>query len=177
MAGPKVGTCYSRAGYASEGTTADVCASKLLAIAKNGIAERVREIVGHGAKKAAVTVASLLSELEQARASAQDDGQFSAAVQAIAGKARLSGLDRENGGGGSEFAKCESIDDVMRVLLADETPSEVLSGLDQLRSEVENYAASHATVVAAVDPVWSRAPDSETEKALALLRPMPKRWR
>jgi hypothetical protein len=121
-----------------------------------------------GAKRAEVTVASLLRELEQARASAQDDGQFSAAVQAIAGKARLSGLDRENGGG-SEFAKCETIDDVMRVLLDGETVSEVLSGLDQLRSEVENYAASHATVVAAADPDRRRI--NETEAALALFRP------
>jgi ethanolamine utilization microcompartment shell protein EutL len=121
-----------------------------------------------GAKRAEVTVASLLRELEQARASAQDDGQFSAAVQAIAGKARLSGLDRENGGG-SEFAKCETIDDVMRVLLDGETVSEVLSGLDQLRSEIENYAASHATVVAAADPDRRRI--NETEAALALFRP------
>jgi hypothetical protein len=161
---------YQRAGYRAAYDGAEASAARLIGNVRAGITARVQELMANGAKKAAVTVASLLAELEQARAAAQDDRQFSAAVAAIAGKARLSGLDRENGGGSvSEFGKCQTIDDVMRVLLADETPAEVLSGLDQLRSEVENYAASHATVVHAAEPDRRRV--SETEAALALYRP------
>jgi hypothetical protein len=48
----------------------------LLKITKNGIAKRVEELMQNGAKRAEVTVQSLLAELEEARAGAQDDKQF-----------------------------------------------------------------------------------------------------
>lgn len=61
------GNAYSKAGFKSEGAAADVCASKLLKIT-NGIAKRVEELMQNGAKRAEVTVQSLLAELEEARA-------------------------------------------------------------------------------------------------------------
>jgi hypothetical protein len=70
------GNAYSKVGFKSEGAAADVCASKLLKITKNGIAKRVEELMQNGAKRAEVTVQSLLAELEEARAGAQDDKQF-----------------------------------------------------------------------------------------------------
>ena len=168
------GNAYTRAGYRCENGAAEAAASRMLADVKNGVADRVKELMAGGAKRAEVTVASLLNELEQARIGASDDGQFSAAVQAIAGKARLSGLDRtENGGTGSEFSRCETVDALMQSLLASETVSSVLESLDVLREEVEAYAASHATLVPATEPARPRAPGSEV--SLALYRPKPRR--
>jgi hypothetical protein len=173
------GTCYSRAGYASEGTTAEVCASKLLAIAKNGISARVQEIVGAGAKRAETTVASLLRELEAAREGATDDRQFSAATQAIIAKAKLTGLmvDRLAIGSPSEFAACETTEDVMRTLLADQSPAEALASLDILRDEIERYAGDHADVAVAVKPVRPREPGGEADQRLALFRSAKQRRR
>jgi hypothetical protein len=48
----------------------------------------------------------------QARAGASDDRQFGAATAAIVAKARLAGLDRENGNGsGDQFSKCEGVEE------------------------------------------------------------------
>jgi hypothetical protein len=167
------GRAYHEAGFKSEGAAADVCASKLLSDTKNGIAERVRELMANGAKRVEVSVASLLRELELARSAAQTDGQFSSAVAAISGKFRVAGLDREDGIGGSEFAKCETADEVMRVLMANETPTEVLEQLTDLQAEVERYAANLATLVPGSEPARPRP----NEIALSLARSLPRRRR
>src|SRR5689334_9768848 len=77
------GASYSRAGFRAEGESAEVNASRLLKNAKNGIAARVQEIVGAGADRAAVTVESLLNELDQVLAGAISDRQYGAARAAI----------------------------------------------------------------------------------------------
>jgi hypothetical protein len=164
------GNAYSRAGYRCENGAAEAAASRMLADVKNGVADRVRELMAGGAKRAEVTIASLLNELETAREGAVDDRQFGAATAAIIAKAKLVGLDRENGGAGSEFARCETVDDLMRMFLSDQSPAEALASVDVLREEIEAYAASHATVIRA-EPDRPRAPGSETDEALALLRP------
>jgi hypothetical protein len=158
---------YRRCGYKAAGHSAEVLASNLL---KNiEVQRRIAELQAPAARKAGVTVTSLLDELEQARVAAHDDRQFSAAVAAIAGKAKLSGVGAENGGTGSEFSRCETVDDVMRTLLSEQSVSEVLESLATFSAQVEAYAADHAHVVAA-EPAWPRAP-SEGAQALALLRP------
>jgi hypothetical protein len=163
------GNAYSKAGYRCENGAAEAAASRMLADVKNGVADRVRELMAGGAKRAEVSVASLLDELEQARSAAQNDGQFSSAVAAIAGKARLTGLDRaENGGTGSAFSHCETESDVMRVLLADQSVNEVLESLAAMSAQVEAYAASHATLVSATEPARPRP--GETDLSLALHR-------
>src|SRR4051812_9844602 len=86
------GACYSRAGFKAEGESAEASASRLLKNVKNGIAARVQEIVGAGADRAAVTVESLLTELDQVLSGAMDDRQYGAARAAIDSKARLKGL-------------------------------------------------------------------------------------
>jgi phage terminase small subunit len=162
------GELYQRAGFKARGHSAETLGCNLLK--KVEIQQRIAELQAPAVRKAGVSVASLLAELEQARAAAHNDRQFSASVQAIAGKARLTGFDRaENGGSGSEFSRCESVADVMQVLMAGETASSVLESLDTLRSEVEAYSAEHADVIA-TKPAWPRAP-SESALALALLKP------
>src|ERR1700726_238677 len=141
---------YKRAGYRATGHSAEMAASRLMK--KDEIQRRIAELGEPAVRRSGVSVASLLAELEQARVGAHDDRQFSAAVQAIAGKARLAGLDRENGdGGGGQFSRCESIDDIMRVLLAEQSAAEVLESLAAFSAQVEAYAASHAIVISSAE--------------------------
>jgi hypothetical protein len=171
------GACYSRAGYNAEGQVAEANASRLLKNAENGVFQRVQELMAGGVKRAEVTVASLLNELEMARAAAHDDKQFSSAVAAISGKFKVAGFDnRESGiGGSSEFAKCESIDDLMRTLLAGyESPAAALAELRELCTMIEDYAASHAVTIAPAAPARSRP--NEAELSLTYLRKKSRRW-
>jgi hypothetical protein len=125
--------------------------------------------MSNGAKKAAVTVASLLDELEQARQGASDDRQFAAATSAVIAKAKLSGLmvDKVAIGSASEFSNCSSVADVVRVLLSDQTPRQVIELLDVMRNAIENYAGDHAIVIPAEKPQRQ----DETLEALKMLRP------
>ena len=171
------GECYARSGYKAVNDVAEAAASRLLGNVKHGVSQRVQELMNNGARKASVSVASLLDELEQARAAAQDDKQFSAAVQAIAGKARLTGLDnREKGGGGSasEYDKLETVEQVIAALVAEcgGSPAQALAEFDELRGMIEDYAASHAVVISA-EPARPR-PD---EARLPLQYLQPKRRR
>ena len=77
---------YQSAGF--KGSRAN--ASRLRA--DSNVAARVLEICEAGARTAEISVASLLQELEQARAQATTLGQLSAAVRATAEKAKISGL-------------------------------------------------------------------------------------
>lgn len=60
------------------------------------IKERVTELQSKAVKKVEITVDSLASELEEARAMALKEKQTSAAVSATMGKAKLFGLGVEN---------------------------------------------------------------------------------
>lgn len=75
--------------------TVDVKASQMMA--KDKIAVRVRNLRDNIAKKAAITVESLLNELEEARQAAlsAETVQSSAAVSATMSKAKLLGLDKQ----------------------------------------------------------------------------------
>jgi hypothetical protein len=172
------GNAYSKAGYRCENGAAEAAASRMLADVKNGVADRVRELMAGGAKLAEVTIQSLLAELEQARVAAQDDRQFSAAVQAIAGKARLTGLDnRESrGGSGGQFDRCETVEQVMAMLVAEcGSAAQALADFDEMRSMIEAYAASHAQIVVAAEPSRSRLPGDETALSLRYLQPRRRR--
>jgi hypothetical protein len=164
------GSCYSRAGYKAEGEGAEVNASRLLRNAKNGIAARVAEIVGNGAKRAEVSVQSLLNELDHVLAGAVDDKQFGAARAAIDSKARLKGLfiDRLEVGGAGSFAACEDTEAVIRQLMVEMTPEAALALTDQMRQAIERYASDHADIVDA--PLVPQA-SNEAAKALELFRP------
>lgn len=75
--------------------TVDVKASQMMA--KDKIAVRVRELRDTTAKKAMITVESLLAELEEARQAAlnAETVQSSAAVSATMSKAKLLGMDKQ----------------------------------------------------------------------------------
>ena len=77
---------YQSAGF--KGSRAN--ASRLKA--NSNVAARVLELSVAGAKSAEVSVASLLAELEDARAKATSLNQLSAAVRATSEKAKISGL-------------------------------------------------------------------------------------
>lgn len=62
-------------------------------LASNGkVQARVAELQGRGAERAAVTIESLISEAEAARAMAMKTEQPAAAISAITAKAKLAGL-------------------------------------------------------------------------------------
>lgn len=86
------GAAYSRAGYSAEGKTAEVNASRLLSNAKNGIAARVAELAGAGARRAEVTTASLLEKLDRVYDGASAAAQYSAAGRAVETQAKIAGI-------------------------------------------------------------------------------------
>src|SRR6266446_4099252 len=77
------GQCYSASGYSAAGEAAEAAASCLLCDVRQGVGKRVQEIMQAGAKRAEVSVASLLDELDVVLAGAVDDKQFGAARAAI----------------------------------------------------------------------------------------------
>jgi hypothetical protein len=172
------GSCYSRAGYNSEGESAEVCASKLLSNAKANIPKRVQEIMQAGVKRAATTVESLLGELDDVLAAAVDDKQFGAARGCIDSKARLKGLflDRVEVGGPNEFRAdltIESVAEDMIEQLGGGDAALALSAFDemmgQVRTVLEGHAAARATTVER-----RAAPTSEAAIGLAMLQRRPK---
>jgi hypothetical protein len=87
------------------------------------IASRLTELQEAVAKKAEVTVESLLAELEQARARADGLDQLSAAVKAISEKAKISGLlvqkIEQKVEISDSFDEAESIEDLAAMMLED----------------------------------------------------------
>lgn len=77
---------YATAGYKGDRTAASRLSTNV------NVAQRVAELQGRAAKKAEVTLESLLTELEEARVIALAEKQSSAAVSATMGKAKLTGL-------------------------------------------------------------------------------------
>lgn len=119
-AGINATEAYATAGYKGDRTAASRLSTNV------NIRQRVAELQGKAARKAEVTMDSLLVELEEARTLAIAEKQTSAAVSATMGKAKLTGLIVEkrehtgrNGGpiqtvdltklSGDELAQLESI--------------------------------------------------------------------
>jgi hypothetical protein len=114
---------YEAAGYARD----DANASRLKANPK--VAARLAELQAEVAAETTVTVQGLLNELEDARKKATDLKQLSAAIKAIEGKAKLSGLlverQKVEVGGPGDFSKCDSTEDI-----CDKLASEWLGGVN-----------------------------------------------
>jgi len=93
------------------------------------VAERLAELQSEIAAETTVTVQGLLNELEEARKKATDLKQLSAAIKAIEGKAKLSGLLVEKKqvevGGPGDFDGLNSIEDI-----CDKLASEFLGGVN-----------------------------------------------
>jgi hypothetical protein len=165
------GRCYTEAGFKTEDRSADACAARLLTRAN--VQARIAELVEPAARKTRATVDSLASQFDAVFDGAMASAQFSAAGAAAAAKSKLLGFMRERlevGAPGS-FDGCVTTEDVMRTLLAETTVSEVLESLAAFSAQIEAYASDHATLVPAAEPAKPRAPGSEAERSLALLRP------
>jgi hypothetical protein len=165
------GNAYSKAGYKCENGAAEAAASRMLADVKNGVADRVRELMAAGAKRAETTITSLLNELEETRIGATSVEQFSAATAAIIGKAKIAGLmspDRLEIGAPGSFGHCQTTEDIADRVLGDMSVQEALEVLDGLRAALEQRAASQAIMI---EPPPAARPGNETALALASLRP------
>jgi phage terminase small subunit len=81
---------------------------------KEEIRRRIEELQSRGAKRAEVSVASLLQEPKDARAKASSLDQLSAAVRAIEAKARVSGLlvQKVEVTSGQEFDCADTLEDI-----------------------------------------------------------------
>jgi hypothetical protein len=163
------GRCYVEAGFKTADRSADACAARLLTRAN--IQTRIAELVEPTVRKTRATVDTLAAQFDAVFDGAMGSAQFGAAGSAAAAKSKLLGFMRERleVGAAGAFDGCQTTEDVLRTLLADQTPAEALASLDVLRGEIERHAVDHAHVVA-VDGAWPRAP-SESAQALALLRP------
>jgi hypothetical protein len=162
------GEIYLASGYSTTQHAAEVAGSRLLKKAE--IRDRIAELQMPAARKAGVTVTSLLDELRAAYEGAMSSEQFSAATSAAMSRAKLAGLlvDQIEIGAAGEFGGCETTADVVAALLSDQSPAEVLATLALLQHEIEAYAANNATLVPATEPARRRP--NEADLSLALHR-------
>jgi hypothetical protein len=138
-------TAAYRQVYGADGHGAENSSSRLMK--KDEVRDRMSELLGAVAKKSAVSVASLIEELEQVRCGAEDDKQFSAAAQAVLGKGKLAGLLRDKVEIVTPLAACHSLADVVGYLVsevADGDEHKLLDLLDAVRSIVIDRLAEHA---------------------------------
>ena len=143
------GACYSRAGYKAEGGAAEANASRLLKNAK--VQRRLAELAEPGARKARVTVESLLSQLDAALAGATEAKQFGAVNGSLALMGKLTGLLREKielGPPGS-FDSCNSIDEIAEKTLDQLPLDEALQNLESLRVALLKVASDRADLIPA----------------------------
>jgi phage terminase small subunit len=101
---------YRLAGYNSTGNSVRVCASKLLTNVT--IAHRRDEILEKAAKRAEVTVQSLMDEADEIRRLALAAEQYAAALGAVREKGVLSGkrIERSEAGEPGEFERLEDME-------------------------------------------------------------------
>lgn len=88
--GKSAAEAYTAAGYKGDRTAASRLSTNV------NVMSRVAELQAPSAKRLEITIDSLASELEEARAIALAEKQSSAAVSATMGKAKLFGLGSEN---------------------------------------------------------------------------------
>jgi hypothetical protein len=90
--GRSQGMSYIAAGYQVTGQVAESAASRLLKNVESGVAARVAELAGAGARRAEVTAASLLEKLDRVYDGASAAEQFSAAGRAVEAQAKIAGV-------------------------------------------------------------------------------------
>jgi hypothetical protein len=155
------GTAYTAAGFNSSGKAAEVNAARMLANARNGTQERVIELLGRGAKRAEVTVESLLNRLERNIRLADKRGQHSAVNGSVALMAQLRGLlvNRTEVASAGGFEGLTSVEEIvnkargefgdkaaaMLCFLTCKDSREQLVILDQLREMVLDEIANPST--------------------------------
>jgi hypothetical protein len=158
------GTAYSRSGYSSTGPGAEVSASRLLADRKNGVADRVHELLSRGAVRAErrveTTVDSLIDKLEINILRADKAGQHSAVNGAVALMSQLRGLlinrtEVASAGGFDGLTSVEAIVSKVRdtegdeaadwfALMTETDKHRQLAMLDEIRARITDELASQA---------------------------------
>jgi hypothetical protein len=86
------GMSYRAAGYQVDLPVAEAAASRLLHNVKSGVAARVQELAGGGARRAEITAASVLEKLDNVFLGASQAKQYSAAGRAAEAQARIAGV-------------------------------------------------------------------------------------
>ena len=125
--GETADAAYVKAGFkANRGN-----ASRLKA--NENILARLSELQAAAAKASECTVASLLSELEDARSKAYSLDQLSAAVKATAEKAKISGLltQKIEIGAPGDFEHCQTNAEITEAIIADYKTDRVYSEEDE----------------------------------------------
>lgn len=106
--GRSQGMSYTAAGYQVEGQVAESAASRLLKNVESGVASRVAELAGAGARRAEITAQGLLERLDAVFDGATEAKQYSAAGRAVEAQARIAGVgaaDRIEIGGPGSFSE------------------------------------------------------------------------
>jgi hypothetical protein len=161
---PTHGTAYNAAGYRAKnarkpGGAAEANASRLLKNAK--IFDRIAELQREAAEDAKETIDKCVAELNEDRRDAKAQGQHSAAISAVMGKAKLLGLvteRHEDVTGKPDFSKATSLQDVGLKLLQAvgyESPSS-----DDIALALE----AHATMIAQLEAIAERAQSLSAEQ-------------
>lgn len=117
------GKAYIAAGYKPNPEGARRSASRLLTYV-DGIGKRVAELQEQARRRAEVTVASIVEELEEARAIAADEKQASAMVAATSTKAKILGLsvERHEHGTPGSFEQAKSTSELAEGMLKERRP-------------------------------------------------------
>jgi hypothetical protein len=149
------GRCYTEAGFKTADRSADSCAARMLTRAN--IQARIAELVEPTVRKTRATVDSLASQFDRVFDGALSAEQFGAAGNAAGLKAKLLGFMREKIeiGSPSDFAACDTVEQVLDKMLGEQSPAEALMQLDELRGLLEQRAANQATVIDAPPSVPS----------------------
>lgn len=161
---PTRGAAYAAAGYTSRnigkpGGSAEAAASQLLKKVK--ILDRVRELQAEAAQEVKETIDKCVAELNEDRRDAKAQGQHSAAISAVMGKAKLLGLvtdKHEDVTSKPDFTKATSLQDVGLKLLQAvgyESPSS-----DDIALALE----AHATMIAQLEAIAERAQSLSVEQ-------------
>jgi hypothetical protein len=138
---------YKAAGYVGTGHVAEVGASRLMS--SDEVRARIAELTAPAAKKAGLTLESLLVELETTIADARAAKQHSVVVQSLTLAAKLVGLlrDRVEIGGPGDFDQCNNIDEIARHFLGDAPVDEALALVDSMRDSLLKAASERALLV------------------------------
>jgi hypothetical protein len=162
---PTQGAAYAAAGYTSRnigkpGGSAEAAASQLLKKVK--ILDRVRELQAEAAQEVKETIDKCVAELNEDRRDAKAQGQHSAAISAVMGKAKLLGLvtDKHEDVTTSkpDFTKATSLQDVGLKLLqsvgyASPSPDDVALALE-----------AHEHLIAQLEAIAERAQSLSAEQ-------------
>jgi hypothetical protein len=182
---------YQQAGYKQ---TRSCTANAARLITNDDVKARLAHLQTTAAKKAEVSIESLLSELEHARQRADSLDQLSAVVKSISEKARISGLlvQRVEVGGPGDFDDCETVEAIVdRMLTGPGSPCEqfypvdaedrqgLLDLIERHRIELEDYIEAIKTrprVVVRCNPADLTTPWKELELRPVVDDPAQRRW-